>query len=577
MAEEKYSVIIEDLYAKYEKSPDWVLKGINLKVKYGEFLVVVGPNDSGKSTLAQCLNGIIPHALRSTIKGNIIVDGLNTKQHSISELSTRIGLTFQDPETQFLLSRVEDEIAFGPFNLGYDTKEIMRRVNWALDVTRLQNERYKDPIELSGGQKQRTAIAATISMTPKIIVLDEPTSMLDPLGKAELVQLLIDLRKKTNMTIILIEHHIDEIAELADRFVLLKDGEIQREGPPREFFEATDFLWKSFVRVPDVIRVSAYFKKKGYVDKISLGFEEAVQDLSQAIEKHNLKPDLDKYEPIDVKVKKGEKIVEIRDLHFTYPDGTVALRGIDLDVHSGEFIAFIGQNGSGKTTLSKHFNGLLKPTKGHVIVFGQDTRKTPIPKLAMNVGYVFQNPDHQIFHDTVEGEIRFGLENLLRLKLITEEEIPKRIEESMRVAGIPEEYLKEHPLLLSKGFRQRVALASIIAMRPKLIIVDEPTTGQDMKQSIEVMEFLKKLNELGHTIIVVTHEMWVVAKWTQRTVALSQGKVLIDGPTRKVLSETELLESTFVHPPQITRLSQRLSKYGTPKDVLMTEEFLPMF
>lgn len=272
-------------------------------------------------------------------------------------------------------------------------------------------------------------------------------------------------------------------------------------------------------------------------------------------------------------------LIEVSNLKFEYPDGTLALQEINLNIYENEFIALIGQNGSGKTTLAKCLNGLLKPTEGYVKIDGMDTKERgTTKKIVTKVGYVFQNPDHQLFNNTIFKEIAYGPRNIG----LKEDEVKKRVEEAAKVCGVEESLFSEHPFFLTKGLRQRVAIASILAMRPRTIIVDEPTTGQDLRQSLEVMNFLRDLwqNE-GHTIIIITHEMPIVAQYAERTIALAQGRVLMDGTTREVFSQPELLAQTFVKPPQITRLAQALSDYGFPKDILsvpeMTQAYLSRY
>jgi energy-coupling factor transport system ATP-binding protein len=270
-----------------------------------------------------------------------------------------------------------------------------------------------------------------------------------------------------------------------------------------------------------------------------------------------------------------EKLIEVSDLVFEYPDGTPALRNITLDIYANQFIALIGQNGSGKTTLAKCLNGLLKPISGSVKIDGLDTRdKGTTKKIVTKVGYVFQNPDHQLFNNTLYKEIAYGPRNIG----LKEDVVKERVHEAARVCGVEESIFGEHPFFLTKGLRQRVAIASILAMRPRTIIVDEPTTGQDLQQSLEVMNFLRDLwqNE-GHTIVIITHEMPIVAQYAQRVVALAAGQILMDGSTREVFSEPELLAKTFVKPPQITRLAQALDRHKFPKDVLSVNEMYDAF
>ncbi|MFZ5809631.1 MAG: energy-coupling factor ABC transporter ATP-binding protein [Chloroflexota bacterium] len=263
-------------------------------------------------------------------------------------------------------------------------------------------------------------------------------------------------------------------------------------------------------------------------------------------------------------------LIRVEKMDFVYPDGTPALFDINLEIGEQEFIAFIGQNGSGKTTLSKCLNGLLKPTAGSILVEGLDTRQRGIVKqLVTKVGYVFQNPDHQLFNRSVKSEIAYGPRNIN----LPEEEVERRVREAAQVAGVSESLFETHPYFLPKGLRQRVAIASILALKPKTIIVDEPTTGQDMLQSIEVMNFLRRLwQEEGHTIVIITHEMRIVADYAERTVVLGQGRILLDGATRDVFAQPEILQQTFVEPPQITRLAQSLNGDERFKGVLTVEE-----
>lgn len=270
------------------------------------------------------------------------------------------------------------------------------------------------------------------------------------------------------------------------------------------------------------------------------------------------------------------RIIEVKDMVFNYPDGTNALDGITLDIYKGEFIALLGQNGAGKTTFAKTLNGLLIPSEGYVKVAGIDTGEQHIiKKLVEQVGYVFQNPDHQLFNNEVRKELAYAPKNIG----LPKEEIKARVESAASVAGIREEHLKMHPFFLTKGLRQRVSIASILTLRPKVIIVDEPTTGQDYRQSIEVMNFLKMLNEEeGHTIIIITHEMDIIAQYAKRAIALAKGKVLLDGPTEEVFAQSEILETTFVKPPEITQLAISLEKFGIPRNLInvdsMEEAFL---
>lgn len=266
--------------------------------------------------------------------------------------------------------------------------------------------------------------------------------------------------------------------------------------------------------------------------------------------------------------------IQVQNLDFTYPDGTKALENINLSINTGEFIALIGQNGSGKTTLSKLLNGLYKPSSGEVIVDGLNSRMTPIVQMVRRVGYVFQNPDHQLFNNNCWDEIAYGPRNIE----LPEDEVKIRVEEATKVVGLPEIYFEEHPFFLSKGLRQRVAIASILALRPQVIIVDEPTTGQDARQSFEIMDFLKDLNENhGHTIIIITHDMPIVAQYARRVILMSEGKVLADDETSRVFSQPETLAKAFLEPPEITQLAQSVQGLGFSPGILTVGEMVKEF
>ena len=270
----------------------------------------------------------------------------------------------------------------------------------------------------------------------------------------------------------------------------------------------------------------------------------------------------------------NDAYIQVKELSFEYPDGTKALKEINLEIFKGEFIALIGQNGSGKTTLSKCLNGLYKPTDGDIIVDGLNSKDSSIVQMVKRVGYVFQNPDHQLFNNNCWDEIAYGPRNIE----LSEAEVKERVEEAIQVVGLPKIYHDEHPFFLSKGLRQRVAIASILALRPQVIIVDEPTTGQDAKQSLEIMDFLKSLNEdLGHTIIIITHDMPIVGLYAHRLITMAQARVVADGPTREVFTKADILKKTFLAPPQITQLAQAAQEFGFDPGTLTVAEMVESF
>jgi len=570
-----YQIDIEDLRYSYPTSKGDVLKGINLKVKEGEFLSIMGPTGTGKSTLCLTLNGIIPHSLEGDLRGKVKVAGMDIKNHSVPELTQKVGMVFQEPESQLFCMTVWEEVAFGPENLGVDPKEIKERVDWALGVVRMKEYQDRSPFKLSCGQKQRVAIAAALAMLPEILVLDEPTSELDPIGKMEVFSVVDDLKKEQNMAIVMVEHESEEIARVSDRVVVLKEGKIILEGSPRDVLNKVDMLKNARLSPPQVCEVADILNKKINTSFSFLTLKEAEKSIKELVSKlpkaeKSSKSKEKKTSFSYIKQKSfPHSMISTKNLFYAYEgSGVEVLKDINLEVNQGEFVAIIGQNGAGKTTLVKHFNGILKPTRGKVFIEGVNTKERTIAELSKDVGYIYQNPDHQIFCPTVEEEIAFGPKNLG----LSEDIIKQRAEEALKLSGL-EEVRKTPPSVLGLGERRKVSLASVMSMRPRLLILDEPTTGVDWKTSIDFMEAVRKLNEKGHTIIMITHNMRIVARYAKRTVVLCNGEVLLDASTRKVFSQTEKLKTTFLMPPQITQLGQALYTLGMPREILSCEEF----
>ncbi|RLE80807.1 MAG: hypothetical protein DRJ51_05120 [Thermoprotei archaeon] len=555
---------VEGLWWKYQGSKEWVLKDVNLEVSEGEFLGIVGPSGAGKTTLCLALTGIIPHAVRGKIRGRVFVFGKDTSKNPLHRIMEDIGIVFQDPDIQFVTMRVIDEVVFPLENLGLPREAMAKRAYWALKVVGMMGFEDKYPFELSGGQKQRVAIASMLAKLPKILILDEPTSDLDPVGKREIFQVLQTLREEHDMTLVVVEHNVEELAKYADRVLLLNQGRVLAQEDPRSLFSKCEYLIRTGVYPPQVTeffyRLNKY-RGLSVANKLPLTPEEAYEAMSKL--KVSVTP------PIVEDASKNCKstpIISFENVEYVYPDGTVALRGVDLKVFRGEFIAIIGANGSGKTTLVKHMVGILKPTKGRVTVLGKDTREASVSELALKVGYVYQNPDHQLFCTTVYDECAYALRNLG----LPPQEIEERVEKVLERLGL-KEFAGTPPYFLSKGQRQRLAVATVLAMKPEVIIVDEPTTGQDHVQSRSIMDLLKSLNDEGKTIVVITHDMRLVAEYAKRVLVMSKGKIIADGSVRSVLARLEDLDVSALTPPQITRL---FLKINPNVSILSVEEAL---
>ena len=417
---------------------------------------------------------------------------------------------------------------------------------------------------MSGGQKQRLAIASILAMKPKVLVLDEPTSFLDPLGAERIFRVLDTLNKEYEMTILLIEHRVDLATQYVDRVIIFSDGQIANQGSPEEVFtdEATRLVG---VGIPRVIELNDRLKSKGILlDRTPLNPTMLVEQLQDRIKRGNasrkaVDPDLDLYT--------GEQwvnpIIEIEGVSFGYPSVDKALDDVSLTIHKGEFVAIMGENGAGKTTLVKHLNGLLRPQEGRIKIDGADIADLSVANLARKVGLVFQNPDDQLFSENVEEEISFALRNFG----FGSDVIDKRVDWAVNLLDL-ERYRKSSPFILSGGERKRVALGSVLAWDPEIVVLDEPTIGQDYAQKERLRHFLMQLRTQGKTIVIVTHDVEFVAECKPRIVLMADGKIIADGPIKKVMTDKEAMARASVTPPEITKVFQQLSEYGLPDNVI---------
>ena len=556
------AVEIEGLRYRYKGQQKPALRGMDLEVAEGEFVVVMGPSGAGKSTLCFALNGLIPHFFRGEMEGEVRVGGCSTRESKVGELAQKVGLVFQDFEDQLFSTNVAWEVAFGPENFSVERGEMIRRVEGVLGEVRLDGFEKRTPATLSGGQKQRLAIASVLAIEPRILCLDEPTTDLDPVGKLGIFEIAEDLKDRDDITLIVVEHETEEIIE-ADRIIVLRDGEIVADRPAREVLRDVELLEESSV-MP--LQVTRFFHEMGlWQGQLPLTPQEGIVEFRRR--KWLVNPERHQ-RLVEADAKReggyGEPVVRVEGLTHRYPNGVVALQGVDLTVRRGEFLAIIGQNGSGKTTLVKHFNGLLKPTEGTVIVGEDEISEQVLRKLGQTVGYVFQNPDRQIFSNTVSEEVAFGP----KIGDMDEGEIEERVEEALAAVGM-EGRGDEDPFELTRSERQRVAVASVLAVRPEVLILDEPTTGLDYAEQRSMMDLVRSLNESGSTIIIVTHTMWIVAEYAHRAVVVSNGKVSSNGTVREVLATEDVLRDAALRPPQIVSFGNALGY-----SVLSVEEML---
>jgi energy-coupling factor transporter ATP-binding protein EcfA2 len=546
------AIRLDRLSFAYAGQNDLALRDVSLTVARGEMIAVMGATGAGKTTLAKCLNRTVPAFQTGQLTGAIHILGRQLQLEGVAEMAGIVGLVSQDFEAQLFATNVLQEVVFGMEQLGVPPDEMRRRAPGALAAVGLQGFEHRDPSTLSGGEKQRLAIAATLALQPHILVFDEPTTDLDPLGKLEIFAVLASMRRE-GYTLVVIEHEI-AAAEQADRLIVMSKGRIVCDDTPAKGLARADFLLQHGVRPPDRSRVALAF---GLHAPTSLDeTEAALRSLSRP-------------RPCTAARKSGNPttnnlLIDAVNLSFRYESGAPALAGVSLRINAGDFIALIGQNGSGKTTLAKHLNGLLHPTSGRVLLSGRDLRELSMTAVAADVGYVFQNPDHQIFAATVTDEVAFGPRNFR----LGRAEVTERVHGALQAVGLHGLEAAD-PFLLGKGQRQRLAVASLLAMRPRLLILDEPTTGLDYDEQRRMMDLLARLHAQGMALLIITHSPWVVAEYAERGVLMSAGRILYDGPLRELFAEEALLARAHFQAPEVTRLGRRFG--FTP---LSVEEFV---
>src|SRR6266704_1930744 len=498
-------IALDRVSVRYATAPSPTLRDISFRVEPGEFVGIVGSTGSGKSTLLYLLAGVIPHYLGAEISGDVLIHGRRTQELSLARISERVGLVLQDPEAQLFNLLVRDELAWGLENRGLPRAQIASRLASTLSCFRIEKLQDRITYDLSGGEKQRVALAAVHAIAPEVYLFDHPTSQLDPIGAAEVIAAVRRLAEHHEHAIVMVEDKVDELVEHApDR----SGGEARR---PAHHARGDDGCAP---RAPG---------------PGPRGDDRRVTSSSPA---------------------KLAVLAEGLEFEYPAPRRILALKGVALRVPKGEFAAIVGQNGSGKTSLARCISGYLRPTRGTLRVADTEVWRLRPAQRATRVGYVFQNPDHQLFRERVWDDVAFGLQNLGA----SPDEIQESVEQVLRRLELWDKR-ELHPFQLSRGDRQRLAIAAIIVMRPQILIVDEPTTGQDMARSREIMDLLARLNhDQGMTILTITHVMELVAEYARWVIVMHDGRVLLDGPPRQVFSRVEELRISAISPPPVARL-----------------------
>ena len=536
---------------------------VNLDIEPGQFIAILGHNGSGKSTLAKHMYAILVPS-----GGTMWVDGKDTKEEeNLWDVRQTAGMVFQNPDNQIIGTVVEEDVGFGPENLGVPTEEIWQRVEKSLSAVGMIEYRHHSPNKLSGGQKQRVAIAGVVAMCPKCIVLDEPTAMLDPNGRKEVLRTVEELRKREHVTVILITHYMEEVIG-ADRVIVMDQGHVVMDGTTREIFSQVELLKKYRLDVPQVTMLAHGLKQRG------LDIKEGIlttNELIEALEKagdwrqNQKKTYVGHAETVVKKEKKENPILKLEHIEYVYSSGTAyekrALKDINLDIYEGEFVGVIGHTGSGKSTMIQHLNGLMKATSGALYYNGENIydEKYNLRQLRNNVGLVFQYPEHQLFEIDVLTDVCFGPKN----QGLTEEECKKRAIEALELVGLSEKYYDTSPFDLSGGQKRRVAIAGVLAMRPKVLVLDEPTAGLDPKGRDEILDQIAYLQkERNLTVILVSHSMEDIAKYVDRIVVMNKGRKMYDGEPKEVFAHYKELEKVGLAAPQVTYIMHALSEKG---------------
>ena len=547
------------------------LKDVSLDVEKGQFVAILGRNGSGKSTLAKHIN-----ALLFPSEGEVIVDGMDTEDGELRlKIRQTAGMVFQNPDNQIVGNLVEEDIAFGPENLGIPTADIWNRVDEALDKTGMEAFRNQSPNHLSGGQKQRVAIAGVLAMHPKCIIFDESTAMLDPQGRRNIIDVARGLQQEYGITILLITHHMDEVLA-ADHVFVMKDGRIMGQGTPMEIFAQHKLLEECGLRLPVLYQYLDFLEQEQIIDAVAYRNIHNVEDLITEMTRRYQKEQADQTEfpndligEIQVERNAGEGIL-LNHVSYVYNKGfadeRTALNDVNLHITKGEFVAVIGHTGSGKSTLMQHLNGLYTAAEGTVYYNGQDIadHDFSIKQLRQKVGLVFQYPEYQLFAETVEKDVCFGPENMD----ISKVEAQKRAYEAIEAVGLPDTIYDCSPLQLSGGQKRRVAIAGILAMQPDYLVLDEPTAGLDPYSAEKLLEMLKDLQvRQGLASILVSHSMEEVAEYADRIVVMDQGKICFDEPTWKVFTRKQELEELGLAVPTGNRILNALKNVGNDIDV----------
>ncbi|WP_322555666.1 ABC transporter ATP-binding protein [Sporosarcina beigongshangi] len=539
----------KNVHFKYNSQAEATLLDINLTIYEGEKVCIVGPSGSGKSTLVHLLNGLAPFAYEGELTGSLKIRGKETKELDIFSISLLVGTVLQDTDGQFIGITVGEDIAFALENNTIPLEEMRERVTHAATIVDMSSFLHARIHELSGGQKQRVALAGVLVNDIDIVLFDEPLANLDPASGLSAIALIDELQKKEQKTVIIVEHRLEDVlSQSVDRIILMDQGRIIANTTPNEIL-TNSLLPKHSIREPLYIKALKY---AGYM------LDETI-DVTN-IDQLNVKsvaPKIREWtESIQIVEKDNEQsppLLQLKDLSFHYQENNPILQNINLDIHQGEMISIVGANGTGKSTFGKLLCGFVKPTTGSIEFNGLNSANDSIKERGQRIGFVLQNPNHMFSKQLIYDEVAFGLQQ----KNLPTSEIKERVEETLKICGLYP--FRNWPIsALSYGQKKRLSIASILVLEPSVILLDEPTAGQDFKHTTELMMFLESLQQRGVTIILITHDMHIMMEYTKRAIVLSKGSIIADSSPARILANHDLIDQANLKQSSLYTLANRL-------------------
>lgn len=562
MDTESFVAVDRVTYTHWNQSSP-TLHDVSVQIVEGTLNVLVGPSGSGKSTLCDLFNGVIPHLHGGDMEGDVFVRGQNTKDLEVKNLAQQVGCVFQDPETMFAMLYVDDEIAFGPENLRLDAENIKARVDELLEMTDLVQRRGNLVWNLSGGQVQKLGLASVLAMDPEMIVLDEPTSNLDPGATESVHELLLSLRNE-GMTIVLVTRELDEFLARADQLIVLNEGQVHAAGPPRgvlkthgQYMIETLGVW-----LPETSEIGVGLQNRSGMQDIEIPI--TVPETVELFEEHHLLSE--PFEPPVSGRSQGDKrpesevLISGQDIHFSYPGGVRALKGISFDILADDWLMILGRNGAGKSTLANLLVGLKQPSAGRLSLFGKQASEWDVQRLANNIALVFQNPEHQFLTDSVWDEIEYSL---MAQGVDDRKEVERKVEKWLSKLGLMN-VKDSHPFALSAGLKRRLGVATMLVGEPRVLLVDEPTYGQDKEMTFTLMSLMEEIRAQGVAVVMITHDMRLVQEYGERVLVMSDGDVLYEGLASSLFKEDHILKQANLRRTILHELLKEMARKGAP-------------